>query len=380
MLTPPPGRNLSLDFLRGIAILCVLDYHFAPDAHSHIAASVFYYPLRWLGIEHFGWMGVDVFFVLSGFLVGGLLVKEWKLRGNIHARGFLLRRALKIWPQYYLFLAVMVLFHPHHVASMTGNFLNIQNYTGTPFPHTWSLAVEEHFYLLLAFFVALAAARATRPRTLFFIVATVAVLVSVFRFWRLLHGADDVYATHMRVDGLLWGVLLAILYHWAPERFARLQQRWWLWMIVLGVCIAVLCTSGNALGQAAGIGCADWAGVALLLLIYRPQEQSRCWPYRLVAWIGFYSYAIYLWHESVFGLVAAVTTRLPYYPLRVAVEAVAPWALAIGFGVVTTRLIEIPALRMRDRFFPRPIDSAIDPAARTLKRPTVSSGTVPASW
>src|ERR1700712_3376898 len=99
--TTQKKREIELDFIRGIAILSVLDFH---SQHG-----ILFYPFTRLGWQHFGWIGVDIFFVLSGFLVGGLLVKEWKLRGCIDSRQFLIRRIFKIWPQYYVYLLIILL-------------------------------------------------------------------------------------------------------------------------------------------------------------------------------------------------------------------------------------------------------------------------------
>src|ERR1700722_13574336 len=118
----PIRREMELDFLRGIAILMVMDFH-AP-------ISILLAPFRWLGFRNFGWAGVDVFFVLSGFLVGGLLIKEWKQSSRIDSRRFLIRRGFKIWPQYYVFLLAMLLTGHRGLRDLWGNLLNIQNYVG----------------------------------------------------------------------------------------------------------------------------------------------------------------------------------------------------------------------------------------------------------
>jgi len=106
--------------------------------------------------------------VLSGFLVGGLLVKEWKVKGNIDSKSFLIRRCFKIWPQYYFFLLLLIATRHRSIHQLWGNLLNIQNYVGGV-AHTWSLAVGEHAYLLIVLVLAVAARRRTRMRTLFFL-------------------------------------------------------------------------------------------------------------------------------------------------------------------------------------------------------------------
>ena len=97
---------------------------------------------------------MDLFFVLSGFLVGGLLFNELRGRGKLDVPRFLIRRGFKIWPSYYVYLAAVAVLMarrsvPGLAASLLPNLLNVQNYFGTPLQHTWSLAVEEHFYLAL---------------------------------------------------------------------------------------------------------------------------------------------------------------------------------------------------------------------------------------
>ena len=131
------SRNQSLDVLRGIAILLVLGRHFN------------YFPL-W---RQAGWIGVDLFFVLSGFLISGLLFQEYKNTGKLDVRRFILRRGLKIWPSYYLLILATMLFyvfiaraseHPFPKHEVAVSALFIRNYFGADgfnfLAHTWSLA------------------------------------------------------------------------------------------------------------------------------------------------------------------------------------------------------------------------------------------------
>ena len=351
---PTARREIELDFIRGIAILLVLDFHFAPREGYLGHASILLYPLRFLGVPHFGWAGVDIFFVLSGFLVGGLLIKERLTRGSINSRRFILRRAFKIWPQYYFFLAVMLALHPRAVRSYIGNLLNIQNYTGTPLQHTWSLAVEEHFYLILVALLAVVVMAKLSTRSLAIVLALAATTVTLYRTLAVFHGEQNYYRTHLRIDALLFGVLLAIIYHHRPRFFARLQQPRWLLAMVPGA--AIISTHWQSpFARSLGIFAADAAGVALLLLFYR-HRPHRSFAFRATSTIGLYSYGVYLWHESVLGPVSSMAMRIP----RVAPVflAITPWVLAIALGIVTTYLIERPALRLRERLFPRTVDSA----------------------
>src|SRR5579864_5987729 len=134
-------RNHSLDVLRGIAILLVIGFHLLVP-----------------GFFQVGWVGVDLFFVLSGFLISGLLFRDYETLGKIRLGRFWFRRAFKILPPLYAFLIVMAAVtlatHMFPAKSFLSAALFYTNYGHRDFAaggllwHTWSLTVEEHFYLL----------------------------------------------------------------------------------------------------------------------------------------------------------------------------------------------------------------------------------------
>lgn len=342
-------REIELDFIRGIAILLVLTFHTRNDSPLEPF-------LHRLGIPDVGWAGVDVFFVLSGFLVGGLLVKEWRLNGRIDSRRFMIRRALKIWPAYYFFLILQLATGHRPFSELVGSFLNIQNYYELAVAHTWSLAVEEHFYLLLLLCMAVAARYRANFRHLLVILGTVGIAVTCLRLYLVLHGVDVYYTTHTRIDGLIWGVMLAILRHNWPDQFRALQRYRWVFLLIIGLSLLDWWFPTHAWTNALSISCADWSGVALLMLLYTNPGRRRNWLYRFVAWIGVYSYGIYLWHVSIAAPWRHVAAHLPMTirPLCVWLGLIV-WGCAIG--IITTRLVEFPMLRVRDRLFPRPVDS-----------------------
>ncbi len=363
-------REIELDFVRGIAILLVLDYH----GPAHWLSE----PLQFIGMSHFGWVGVDIFFVLSGFLVGGLLIKEWQVRGRVDSRRFLIRRAFKIWPPYYVYLVLILLLRKHPFSTIWGNFLNIQNYTGSSVPHLWSLAVEEHFYFLLVLWLAFAAWKGMTIRIVFISMATVALLVTVLRFFLSLNGFNVYAPTHTRIDGLILGVLLAILYHFRRGRFEWLQQRY-IWMgIILAATLLDFRFQSIPVLNALTISFADLSGVVLLLLLYRRSKNGRHgWIYRAVAWTGVYSYGIYIWH---------VATILPLIAFSAHTPRAVAWGLlhfgyfglAIITGVIGTEAVEFPFLRLRDKIFPRtvatsfPVPQGDAKVMRTVTDPALS--------
>jgi peptidoglycan/LPS O-acetylase OafA/YrhL len=341
-------REIELDFIRGIAILLVIDLH---NKHGLLRA-----PLALIAYPHVGWIGVNIFFVLSGFLVGGLLMKEWKVRKGIDSKRFLIRRVLKIWPQYYFFLAISMIFGSFTLRYAWGNLFNVQNYFTGGIGHTWSLAVEEHVYLMLLVFFSIAARWSIALRKLFLFLCGVCAFEILLRYILESRGRDVYFVTHTRVDGILYGVLLAMLYHFAPERFDRLRsyRLFWIGCVIVGLaCQKVLPQ------QAFHIDGANLIAIAILLLLYNPPAESRQRGllYRTVAQIGLYSYGIYIWHVNAAKPIFSFGIRHPHTPGWIL--GVAFYVAAIGLGIVTTTLVEFPMLRLRDRLFPRRIDSAV---------------------
>jgi peptidoglycan/LPS O-acetylase OafA/YrhL len=366
MVSHPPQtektRQIELDFLRGLAILAVLDYH---DSYE-----IFNYPLRLLGFPSIGWIGVDIFFVLSGFLVGGLLIREWTSTGGLNARRFLIRRIFKIWPQYYFFLSAVILTGHQSLRAMWPAFFNIQNYIIT-IPHLWTLAVEEHAYILLVLLVILAARLRVTTRTAFLVIAGLCAAVVTLRLFLAVHNYPFMMGTHTRVEGILYGVLLALLFHRAPALFSRLQELRWLWISTLLLALAGLRpTPSKPWALSLTFDLANLVGISLLMLLSRHRPgHSRPWIYRAIAWIGLYSYGIYLWHVSVYAPVASLALRIPP-DLRPAFTAVGQPFFGIAFGVLLTRFVEFPMLRLRERFFPRiPRYPYTGPQATTRKEP-----------
>src|SRR3954447_8053125 len=123
---PPRTRRLDLDVVRGAAIVLALGWHFSGPTGNVVLDA-----LQWPG-KHIGWAGVDLFFVLSGFLMGRLVLGEHRRTGTFDGRRFSLRRILKLWPVLYLFLALHALFGAEPLGSyLWQNALHLQNYAGT---------------------------------------------------------------------------------------------------------------------------------------------------------------------------------------------------------------------------------------------------------
>lgn len=373
-------RNLQLDVLRGVAILLVFGRHLElPRPDGAVGA----FARNWFEI---GWLGVDLFFVLSGFLIGGLLVTELQKHGRIDVVRFLVRRGLKIYPAYFVFIAYLTLMPTAKALARGGdswatfaeewaqywpNLLFLQNYVGTnPAGHTWTLAVEEHFYLMLPFgLVALAAIGRVRMLVPLCLLAVPALLLALrcVSVWTSDPFAVKMSATHLRLDALLFGVGIRGLAQYFPDRFAA-ARRWRGCLVAAGLALWSLnlfIEPGTAFIRTIGLTGTYLGSAAFLLAAYHTHAADFGRWSRfvvpaslLVGWIGVYSYAIYLWHVTAMGILGReIGGRLMAWagqssPTVWLVSALVVSAGAILAGVVASKLVEWPVLRLRDRFFP----------------------------
>ena len=356
------GRRLDLDVVRGLAIVLALGWHFSKHPTGNVVLDALTRPG-----QVFGWAGVDLLFVLSGFLVGRLVLTEHARTGTFDGRRFTARRLLKLWPVLYLFLAVQVIAGPEDRSTyLWQNALHLQNYVGTSLTHLWSLSVEEHFYLALALLFPLFARRRGSPRLLAGILVAILAGALALRFWAALSGAGDVelqWRTHFRADSLAAGVLLALIsVHW-PERFAQLCGRRRLLFGVLAAGIVHLVTVGKlgAVGSTIGFTVAYLTAAALLLLLYRAAWIPRArWLTVPMATLGRYSYGIYIWHVFAAAVALDLLPGWDAEPATAGAQMV-KYAAAIAVGVMATVVVEKPVIRLRDRLLPATTGGGIVP-------------------
>ena len=303
-------RQPGLDLLRALAIIVVVIYH----------AALFGFTLPGR-VDRFGWIGVDLFFVLSGYLIGGQLLAPLARDRPINLGRFFARRALRIMPAYFVVLAIYFLLpswreYPEMSQPLWKFLLSVQNialHGGTAFSHAWSLAVEDQFYLALPFILLFVN---RRPRAAIIVTSVLVFGGSALRTFLAYQnlGEDGVnfrgfqawiyYPTWTRLDPLVWGVALA-----AIEKF-RLQW-WqsltnlarWLWLPALAlISYALWLGEGDNLTVAACV----WQfsliaiGMAALLIC----AQSPRLPFRRVAipgaaFIASVAYSAYLVQKLV---------------------------------------------------------------------------------
>lgn len=391
--TPAVHRNERLDMLRAIAVLLVMSWHMAlPSADSHPLTSAIIAFLR-----RPGWVGVDLFFVLSGFLVSGLLFREFRLHGNLQPLRFLVRRGFKIYPAFYLYLVLTFSFgvYPTRVPSWNEFLLHaafLQSYVARApgiWVHTWSLAVEEHFYILLAIAMALLLRRGRamlvlRQALVAFVTAAGAVLIMrIATVVALLRGntpfyavQDRFFATHLRLDALLFGVFLAYLFHEQPNIWNRLAQSR---RLILGVSAVLLLPAfvfHHDHPFTASVGYTlyylGFGGLLIFALSGRRQVRPAWhWESALAA-IGAYSYSIYLWHVAVKRWGTQAFQHLSGVQMSYAQSTLLYFAGTIVLGVAMAKIVEIPFLRLRDKHFP---SRSMLAAAPLRADPTLTMGT-----
>jgi peptidoglycan/LPS O-acetylase OafA/YrhL len=376
-LSVPPvtgGRMIQLDVLRGIAILLVLFRHTVlPWSYAGKLQPLMYH------LYCLGWTGVDLFFVLSGFLIGGLLFNEIKHTGKLNVKRFLIRRGFKIWPAYIVFMAfVFLVLARHNSITETwrltwANWVHLQNYFGTTRGHTWSLAVEEHFYLLLPVFLLLVIpfrrADGSMPAipiaalTLIIVCTTLRILINP----RLpLTWLNMIGPTHMRIDSLFFGVMLAYFYHLHPKELANLARHRF-GLILLGLALispmAFIDQLNSPFVYTVGFTML-YVGYGCILLAFvhtKPGDgllgKAMRSPFAaILAWIGVFSYSIYLWQSEVAQqFTMRLLPHLPQKPVSLLwlITTVLDIAGAILFGALMAKLIEMPVLSLRERLFPR---------------------------
>lgn len=339
---PAADHVPALDGVRGIAILLVLVYHFI----SSLAALGVTHPL--LKVFELGWCGVDVFFALSGFLITGILL-DTKDASN-YFQSFYSRRVLRIFPLYYaaiaavLFLQVVLpqagvwgqqdtVLAPGSLAWPAAFLENIaialegKGSTGV-LTHYWSLAVEEHFYMVWPLLIWV-----TRTRRQVLILTFVAVALAMAGRWAFWLNQTDVYRvfalTPLRLDGLAIGAAAAVLVR-GESRAAAIR---WAPLVLAVSCaaLAAIILGRHTVDQTDP---AMWLfafplvalGASAALVI----SLADGWPARLLSlaplrWFGKYSFGLYVWHPIIGMLLfhSSVALVAPGAPLGLVLAAAA---------------------------------------------------------
>lgn len=275
------GQVSALDGLRGIAILLVLACHFTGEPFG-------------------GAYGVDLFFVLSGFLITALLLEERAAAGRIRLGGFYVRRARRLLPALAAMLCCYLVYNTILGRDALGTVAEYGLYFGnvyfvvthqpdaTGLGHLWSLAEEEQFYLLWPLLLLLVV-RAKRP---LYWVAALAVALIVYRFALILGGASmhRLYrAPDTHSEGLVLGAALAFL---RQQGFVAGE-----WAGKLGLALTIPAVVAGVWNF--GLPVFELGALLLVAAAVSDTSLAKAFSLRPLVWIGALSYSLYLWHFPV---------------------------------------------------------------------------------
>lgn len=362
MTAPVPNRAHypALDGLRGIAILLVLLLH----------------NLNYSNYFFFGWLGVDLFFVLSGFLITDILIRT--VGQPRFLKHFYVRRVLRIFPLYYLILFLTLIVLPltgnggldtRYYTTHQGWFWSyLQNWlfifrepTGDKILlHTWSLAVEEQFYLLWPLIILLL----RRPRRLLFFMLFVLIATGLVRYavWEA-RVQDLAYAslyTFTRIDGLCIGSMVALLQHVNPRFLERYTGP--LVLLMAGINFGFYFINRNQGLTLPYLAFAGYTTFAVLfgLLVYEVVNKPSRWIHWTLGnpvfrFLGRISYGLYVYHWPVYVLLFdPLYAWLLQYDLSPALAQLSGGALLTGLALLISMAsyawFEKPFLRLKERF------------------------------
>lgn len=336
-------RIPSLDGLRAVSIAIVVLSHAAVTNGFPGAVH------RALGFAELGNLGVRVFFVISGFLITGLLLRERERSGAISLRHFYFRRVFRIFPAYYAFIGVALACSAArwlppidgrlltHAATFTLNYASDQIWA---LGHFWSLSVEEQFYLLWPPILVLLGPRRAFRAALMFVLVSPALRVALYLFVPSYH--PYIGAAFETVgDAIAVGCLLARYRQelWSRDWYRRLLTSRWMALVPLVVLAASMVDGRPRISYVVGIPVKN-VGIALLVdwaVRFPTGSVGRALNSRLAVWVGTMSYSLYVWQQPF--LDSHYTAPWIRFPLNV--------LYAFTAATISYYAIERPMLRVR---------------------------------
>jgi peptidoglycan/LPS O-acetylase OafA/YrhL len=353
------GHVPALDGVRGLAVLIVVINHIDTTLPRGTPLNAVYRASK------AGFLGVDVFFVLSGFLITGLLLTEGRRHGHVRIIAFYARRALRLLPALYVFLLAQSIYasvanlHPgNQRSSLLWALLYVSNWqtswhllsVSEGMGHLWSLAVEEQFYLvwpgLLLLLLRLDRSRRVLTGALLGGIACVAV----HRALRWTAGSNwlfEIVRTDTRADSLLIGALAAVVWQQGGTATWPHLPRAATIAAVLAAGIVMVSRSGQAWLYLGGYTLlAALVAVVVLALVDTDWAGRRLFELPSLQLLGRVSYGLYLWHLLAFlGVGRWVDPSVPAVPRLLLAVGLAAMATALSW-----RFVERPALRLKRRF------------------------------
>jgi peptidoglycan/LPS O-acetylase OafA/YrhL len=351
-------RNIQLDFLRFCGIFLVMMRHTFVSGHSILDKII-------NAINTGGLIGVDLFFVLSGYLVSGLIFNEYKLHHSFNIKRFLIRRGFKIYPVYYLFLICSYLFFSFLIhdddkptlTKMLYECIFVSNYLGYNNAHLWSICVEEHFYFFLAIvFLLLVKFKKVELKSFVTIYGVLLIAGAGFRLYNYLHYSNfdffrDYARSHFRLDALFFGVLLSYVAHYKNHIINHILTHK---ANVVFFILSLLFLANNFLfsfynyrfGAVINLALNPICFGYIMLNVISYQNAVFVKWITPLAYIGKFSYSIYLFH-MIFNKIA-----IHFFKDHSTIYYGAYFLLAIAGGIAISKAVEYPLLGFRESLFP----------------------------
>ncbi len=360
-----PQKFYGLDHLRAFAIIFVFLFHYFILSGGEP---------EWLpDFAAFGWTGVDLFFVLSGFLIASQLFSQLKLGGSFSLKQFFIKRTFRILPTFLFTLGLYFFFSSFpekqslpplwKFLTFTQNIsLNLQDFGA--FSHAWSLCVEEHFYLLFPVILFLLEKTKFLKNSywLLILLFLLGFIIRIYSFYNLYLPKSEeengwmywyryiYYPTYNRLDGLLVGVSIAAIYQFLPHIWNKIAK-YGNQFIILGLFILTgayfLCENQQSFNAsifgfsliAIGYGCMVVGAISSTTFLYK-------WNSKITTFIAKLSYAIYLTHKGVIHMTHLVLQEVK---LDANVLLLICIVTCVGFAYLINLIIERPFMKLRNR-------------------------------
>lgn len=354
------SRIKEIDGLRGVAILLVLSFHYLnnqlvdnTDLTSRLVAKS----------TGFGWVGVDLFFVLSGFLIGSILI--FNKGSKNYFKTFYLRRILRIVPNYFLLLIIfgfifnLRFFKGNYFLSSSGEipywsyFLMVHNFYMAYFNNfgnralsvTWSIGIEEQFYILFPFLTFYLKDRYLPIILVFFVIGSIIIRAN-FSTW-----IPQYVLLPSRLDGLSIGFLVAY-YHQNGilEANKKITIQFFQWVILGSIMLsAYLYFRFNDLGVIKHtIFSLFFSGILVFSLIRRESWFGSFLRTKILTWIGTISYSLYLFHYLILGLVYHINGKwgIGINNFSDIVLTIIALIISLGFSFLIYQFLEKPMVTL----------------------------------
>lgn len=338
-------RIQGLDFIRGVAVLLVLFRH---TADQNV-------------LQKIGWIGVDLFFVLSGFLIAGLVFNEFQKTGQFNAKRFFIRRGIKIYPAFYFFLIISLIVNccahdlTYEPRLILAEVFFLQSYLPHVWTHTWSIAVEEHFYLALACIAGWRIQKLSSVGNRFLIcMISILICVLVMRIivcYPKRNVEFAFFSTHLRMDGIIVGVVGAHLIRFKQFSLTLKKHRAILILLMIVLIVPPFIFSGGSfVMNTIGLSFMN-VGFGILVLFAAQLKDLNFFENslivnaipKMIAFVGVHSYSTYLWH-------LLVGQELYRFELTGILATGAYLIASVSLGIIFSYLVEKPCLKWREKW------------------------------